>query len=262
MMKARNQLSPAFPAASCLYFSIVRSSTMPHKNKMFPQVVDLPASTWPMKTTLRCGLGSGIFLSESFPASGLTSSSSSSGSASAWAGGAGGASDFFSFGSTLGSTFSTFSTLGGGASFAFTSLLSSFSASASQSSGSSCGFGLGTSFTSFTSFTSAPCFGASGASFFTSVAVIAGAGASASAGSSPRSKAAARAFAAALASSCCFNCFSFLSAAFLFCSAWYWSKVISLDSGFFPADFPLPLLLRSEAPALAPNPLPFPPDFP
>mmetsp|Transcript_61090 Transcript_61090/g.133754 ORF Transcript_61090/g.133754 Transcript_61090/m.133754 type:complete len:260 (+) Transcript_61090:706-1485(+) len=259
MMKARNQLSPAFPAASCLYFSIVRSSTMPHKNKMFPQVVDLPASTWPMKTTLRCGLGSGIFLSESFPASGLTSSSSSSGSASAWAGGAAGASDFFSLGSTLGSTFS--STLGGGASFAFTSLLSSFSASASQSSGSSCGFGFETSFTSFTL---VPSFGASGASFFTSFAVVVGAsaGASASAGSSPRSKAAARAFAAALASSCCFSCFSFLSAAFLFCSAWYWSKVISLDSCFFPADFPLPLLLRSEVPALAPNPLPFPPDFP
>ena len=40
--------------ASRSYFSSVRSSTMPLRNKMCPLIVLLPASTWPMNTTLTC----------------------------------------------------------------------------------------------------------------------------------------------------------------------------------------------------------------
>jgi hypothetical protein len=39
--------------ASRSYFSIVRSSTPPVRKRICPAVVDLPASTWPMKTRLR-----------------------------------------------------------------------------------------------------------------------------------------------------------------------------------------------------------------
>ena len=52
---------PLRPAASPLppppaHFSIVRSSTPPVRNRIWPAVVLLPASTWPMNTMLRCSL--------------------------------------------------------------------------------------------------------------------------------------------------------------------------------------------------------------
>jgi hypothetical protein len=45
-----------FALASRSYFSSVRSSTIPFRNRMWPLMVLLPASTWPMKTTLTCFL--------------------------------------------------------------------------------------------------------------------------------------------------------------------------------------------------------------
>lgn len=42
--------------ASRSYFSSVRSSTMPLRNRMWPLIVLLPASTCPMNTTLTCFL--------------------------------------------------------------------------------------------------------------------------------------------------------------------------------------------------------------
>lgn len=38
------------------HFSMVRSSTPPVRNRIWPAVVDLPASTWPMNTMFRCSL--------------------------------------------------------------------------------------------------------------------------------------------------------------------------------------------------------------
>lgn len=51
---------PAAPGASqgahLSYFSMVRSSTPPVRNRIWPAVVDLPASTCPMNTMFRCSL--------------------------------------------------------------------------------------------------------------------------------------------------------------------------------------------------------------
>ena len=38
------------------YFSMVRSSTPPVRKRIWPAMVDLPASTCPMNTMLRCSL--------------------------------------------------------------------------------------------------------------------------------------------------------------------------------------------------------------
>mmetsp|Transcript_67103 Transcript_67103/g.189758 ORF Transcript_67103/g.189758 Transcript_67103/m.189758 type:complete len:273 (+) Transcript_67103:1257-2075(+) len=81
MMYAKNQLSRFFSLASFMYFSTCLSSTQPHKKRMLPHVVDFPASTWPMNTTFKCGLGSGILISPS--ALGRTASSSPSSSSAA-----------------------------------------------------------------------------------------------------------------------------------------------------------------------------------
>ena len=43
-----------FSFASFSYFWIVRSSTLPVRNRICPPIVDFPASTWPMNTMLRC----------------------------------------------------------------------------------------------------------------------------------------------------------------------------------------------------------------
>mmetsp|Transcript_2614 Transcript_2614/g.16862 ORF Transcript_2614/g.16862 Transcript_2614/m.16862 type:complete len:231 (+) Transcript_2614:1950-2642(+) len=71
------QLSLFLSFASFSYFWMVRSSTIPVRNKICPPRVDFPASTCPMKTTLRCSLGSS---SESSTFTSGPSSSSSSGS--------------------------------------------------------------------------------------------------------------------------------------------------------------------------------------
>ena len=48
---AMYHVSRLLSRASFWYFSIVRSSTPPMRHKIWPPSVDLPASTWPMKTT-------------------------------------------------------------------------------------------------------------------------------------------------------------------------------------------------------------------
>lgn len=65
MMYARNQLSRFRSFASRSNFSIVRLSTMPVEYMMLPQMVDLPASTWPMNTTLMFSRGSSFAISSS-----------------------------------------------------------------------------------------------------------------------------------------------------------------------------------------------------
>ena len=65
MMYARNQLSRLRSFASRSNFSMVRLSTMPVVYMMLPQMVDLPASTWPMNTTLMFSRGSSLAMSSS-----------------------------------------------------------------------------------------------------------------------------------------------------------------------------------------------------
>lgn len=48
------QVSRFFSFASRSYFSKVRLSTIPVKYIIWPPIVDFPASTWPMNTTLTC----------------------------------------------------------------------------------------------------------------------------------------------------------------------------------------------------------------
>merc|ERR1712045_851026 len=50
----RYHVSLFFSFASRSYFSRVRLSTMPVKYMIWPPIVDFPASTWPMNTTLTC----------------------------------------------------------------------------------------------------------------------------------------------------------------------------------------------------------------
>lgn len=65
---AHDRYHVSLPAAlaSCSYFSIVRLSTAPVKNSSWPPMVDLPASTWPVKMMLRCPLMLGSLTSSPY----------------------------------------------------------------------------------------------------------------------------------------------------------------------------------------------------
>mmetsp|Transcript_53385 Transcript_53385/g.64303 ORF Transcript_53385/g.64303 Transcript_53385/m.64303 type:complete len:203 (+) Transcript_53385:1063-1671(+) len=61
MMNAKNHDSRFKSFASFSYFSIVRLSTLSVRYRMFPDNVDLPASTCPMNTRFTCSRGSPSF---------------------------------------------------------------------------------------------------------------------------------------------------------------------------------------------------------
>ena len=74
----------AATAAAGAHFSIVRSSTPPVRNRIWPAVVDLPASTWPMNTMLRCSLQWWMRHAGAASVSGISTAAAASGGCRGW----------------------------------------------------------------------------------------------------------------------------------------------------------------------------------